>query len=250
MPYLGLGLHFLVALFFAVHAVRTGRQMYWLLILFSFPLLGSIVYFAAVFLPHSQIERQARLAGRAIGRSLDPGREVREAQSDFDLTPTAYNQMRLAGALLDNGQSAEAVAQYEACLRGPFAADPEVIFGAARAKLANGQPEAALALLAPLQAKQPGFRSEEMALELGRAYAGTGRAEEAGTQFETAVEKFGGIEGRVELALWALGNGRQALAERELQEIAHARKHMTKHTRTLHQGLFKRLDAATAGKHG
>ena len=51
MPFLGLGLHILVALFFAVHAVRTGRQMYWLLILFSFPLLGSLVYFAAVFLP-------------------------------------------------------------------------------------------------------------------------------------------------------------------------------------------------------
>lgn len=247
MPYLGLGLHILVALFFAVHAVRTGRQMYWLLILFSFPLLGSIVYFAAVFLPHSQIERQARLAGRAIGRTLDPGREVREAQADFDLTPTAYNQMRLAGALLDNGQSAEAVAQYEACLQGPFGADPEVLFGAARARLANRQPEAALALLAPLQAKQAGFRPEEMALALGRAYADSGRMEEAGTQFETAVDKFGGIEARVELALWALANARQALAERELKEIAHARKHMTKYTRGLHQPLFKRLDAAVAG---
>ena len=250
MPFLGLGLHILVALFFAVHAVRTGRQMYWLLILFSFPLLGSLVYFAAVFLPHSQIERQARLAGRALGRTLDPGREVREAQNDFDLTPTAYNQMRLAGALLDNGQSAEAVAQYDACLQGPFAADPEVIFGAARAKLANRQPEAALALLAPLQAKQPGFRPEEMALALGRAYAGCGRQEEAGAQFETAVQKFGGIEGRVELALWALENGKRDLAERELKEIAHARKHMTKYTRGLHQGLFKRLDAATGGKRG
>ncbi|MEW6024111.1 MAG: hypothetical protein AB1807_18455 [Pseudomonadota bacterium] len=250
MPFLGLGLHILVALFFAVHAVRTGRQMYWLLILFSFPLLGSLVYFAAVFLPHSQIERQARLAGRALGRTLDPGREVREAQNDFDLTPTAYNQMRLAGALLDNGQSAEAVAQYDACLQGPFAADPEVIFGAARARLANRQPEAALALLAPLQAKQPGFRPEEMALALGGAYAGCGRQEEAGAQFETAVQKFGGIEGRVELALWALENGKRDLAERELKEIAHARKHMTKYTRGLHQGLFKRLDAATGGKRG
>jgi len=250
MPFLGLGLHIIVALFFAVHAVRTGRQLYWLLILFSFPLLGSIVYFAVVFLPHSQIERQARLAGRAIGRTLDPGREVREAQRDFDLTPTAYNQMRLAGALLDNGQSAEAVAQYEACLQGPFAGDPEVIFGAARAKLANRQPDAALALLAPLQAKQPGFRPEEMALALGRAYAGSGRQDAAGAQFEMAVERFGGIEGRVELALWSLANDKQVLAERELKEIAHARKHMAKYTRGLHQELFKRLDAVAGAKRG
>jgi len=250
MPFLGLGLHIIVALFFAVHAVRTGRQLYWLLILFSFPLLGSIVYFAVVFLPHSQIERQARLAGRAIGRTLDPGREVREAQADFDLTPTAYNQMRLAGALLDNGQSAQAVAQYDACLQGPFAGDPEVIFGAARARLANGQAEAALALLAPLQARQAGFRAEEVGLALGRAYAGCGRQDEAGAQFESVVARFGGIEARVELALWALANGKAGVAEREQQDIAHARRHMTKYTRSLHQELFKRLDVAMAGKRG
>ena len=250
MPYLGLGLHILVALFFAVHAVRTGRQMYWLLILFSFPLLGSIVYFAAVFLPHSQIERQARLAGRAIGRTLDPGREVREAQADFDLTPTAYNQMRLASALLDNGQNADAVAQYDACLQGPFGADPEVIFGAARAQLANSQPERAAALLAPLHVKQPGFRPEEVGLALARAYAGSARQDEAGALLESVVERFGGIEARVELALWALANAREGLAQRELKEVAHARKHMTKYTRTLHQGLFRRLDAAIGGKRG
>ena len=40
MPFVGLGLHFLIALFFAVHALRNGKQMYWLIILFSFPTIG------------------------------------------------------------------------------------------------------------------------------------------------------------------------------------------------------------------
>jgi hypothetical protein len=44
MPIVGLGLHLLIALFFAVHAVRSGQQLFWLFILFSFPLLGSVVY--------------------------------------------------------------------------------------------------------------------------------------------------------------------------------------------------------------
>ena len=47
MPLIGLGLHFLIAIFFAIHAVRNRRQLYWLLILFSFPLLGSLAYFVA-----------------------------------------------------------------------------------------------------------------------------------------------------------------------------------------------------------
>lgn len=248
MPFLGLGLHLIVAVFFAIHAVRSGRPLYWLLILFSFPLLGSLVYFAVVFLPHSRLERQARQAGRALQKGLDPGRDVRAAQEAFDLTPTAHNRMRLAAALLDAGQAAQAAAEYDACLQGPFAGDAEVLLGAARAKLANGQPEAAIGLLASLQAKQPAYRAEEAGLELGRAYAALGRQDEAGTQFSSAAQRFGSIEARVELALWALANRDEAVAERELKEIAHARRHMTRHTLGLHQALFRRLDAAVTAR--
>ena len=55
MPIVGLGLHFLIALFFAVHALCNGRQMYWLLILFAFPLLGSLAYFIVEYLPASRL---------------------------------------------------------------------------------------------------------------------------------------------------------------------------------------------------
>lgn len=243
MPIIGLGLHFAVALFFAIHALRTGRQIVWLLILFSFPILGSIVYFVVEYLPTTRLERQGRIAARAIRNRLDPQRDVREAQRAFDLTPTAHNQMRLAGALLAAGQPAQAAQQYEACLAGPFAGDPEVILGAARAHLANEQAAAAIALLAPLQMKHPGFRADEIGLLLGRAYAASGRQDDAGAQFEFVAERFGGIEARVELALWALANDRQALAQRELKEVEHARRHMTAHTRALHEALLKRLDA-------
>lgn len=246
MPIFGLGLHLIIAIFFAVHAVRTGRPMYWLLILFSFPLLGSIVYFAAVFLPHSRLERQARMAGHALQKKLDPGRDVREARQAFDLTPTAHNQMRLASALLEAGQTAEAVAQYDACLQGPFAGDAEVILGAARARLAHGQAAAAITLLLPLRTRQPAFRPEETGLALGRAYTACGQRAEAGEQFIAAAERSGSVEARVELALWALANGQQAVAQRELTEIAHARKHMTKHALDLHGDLLRRLDAVAA----
>lgn len=248
MPFIGLGLHFLFAIFFAIHALRTGRQMYWLLILFSFPILGSVVYFVAEYLPASRLERRGRIAARAIHKNLDPGRDVRAAQREFDLAPTAHNQMRLAGALLETGDAAQAVQQYEACLNGPFAGDPDVILGAARAHAANGAPEKAIALLAPLQAKQPGFRTDEVGLVLAGAHAAAGRHDDAEAQYEAVVERFGGIEARVELALWALANDRAALAQRELKEIEHARRHMTAHTRSLHQALFKRLDAAVNSK--
>ena len=248
MPFLGLGLHFLIALFFAIHAVRNRRQLYWVLILFSFPLLGTLAYFVVEYLPASRLERRGRIAGRALQQSLDPGRDVRAARHAFDLTPTAHNRMRLAAALLGAGESEEAARHFDACLNGPFAGDPEVILGAARAHAAHRQPAAAVALLAPLQSKHPNFRADEVGLALGPAYAAVGRQDDAGAEFGAVVDRSGSVEAHVELALWAFANGKEAVAQRELKEIEHARAHMAKHTRELHRELFRRLDAATASK--
>ena len=246
MPIFGIGIHVIIAIFFAIHAVRAGRELYWLVILFMFPLLGSIVYFAVVFLPDSRLQRGARKAGAVIQKSLEPG--TRFARSPAGVRPdaTAHNQMRLAAALLDAGMVAQSVEQYDACLRGPFAGDAEIGVGAARAKLANQQPQAAIDVLSALRAKQPTFRPEQVGLLLAGAYDAAGRKDEAGVEYEAMAQRFGSVEARAELALWAIAQGKHTLAERELKELAHARKHMTKYTRSLHQDLFKRLDMASA----
>lgn len=246
MQVFGIGIHILVAIFFAIHAVRERREMYWLFVLFAFPLLGSIVYFVAVFLPSSRLEHSAARAGRALQASLDPGRDVRDAQRAFELTPTAHNRMRLANALLDSGQPARAAEQYEACLQGPFARDAELRLGAARARLAGGNAAGAIVLLEDLVREQPNFRPEQVGILLGQAYAAAGRQDEAGSQFATAAHRFGSLEARAELAIWALANGKQQVAEPELQEIERTRKHMPGHSRKLNAELFRRVDAARA----
>ena len=81
---------------------------------------------------------------------------------------------------------------------------------------------------------------------LASAYEAAGRQEEAGAEYEAMTQRFGSIEARAGLALWAIAQGQRALAERELEELEHARKHMSKYARSQHQDLFKRLDAASA----
>lgn len=50
-----------------MHAIRSGQSLYWLILLLSFPLLGSVAYFLAIYFPevrHScgarQVVRHAR----------------------------------------------------------------------------------------------------------------------------------------------------------------------------------------------
>jgi hypothetical protein len=244
MPFFGLGLHILIAVYFAVHAVRTGQQMYWLLILFSFPLLGSVVYFFSIYMQASGLDHSARKAVNVAARTLDPGRELREARAAFDYTPTAQNQMRLAQALLEAGDAAEAASNYEACLKGPFSTDLEIKFGAARAYFESGRFDRALVHLNDLAVADAGFRAEPVSLLKARTLAGLGQGAEARAEFEAALHRFGSFDTRAEYLIWALGQGDLALAGRLQQEVDQATKRWNRRVRELNMPLLKRLEAA------
>jgi hypothetical protein len=246
MPFVGLGLHILVAIFFAVHAVRRGRELYWLLILFSFPLLGSVVYFFAVYLPSSRLEVGARKAVAAAGRMLDPGRELRAARDAFNFTPTAQNQMRLAAALLDAGEAAEAATTYEACLQGAFGSDLDIRLGAARANLALGAHGKAIEHLEFIRRADAGFRAEQCSLLMAQALAAAGRNDEARAEFETAVERFGSFDARAEFAIWAANAREFQLAKRLQNELQHTMDRWNRHTASMNDGTVRRLNAAFA----
>lgn len=246
MPFIGLGLHVLVALFFAVHVVRTRQHTYWLFILFSFPLLGSIVYFLTTYLPNSRLERHARRAVAGAVKVLDPTRELREARAAHDYTPTVENRMRLAAALLDVGQAEEAAATYEGLLNGPFSGDLEIRLGAARAGLACGRAAAAVQHLQTIRQADPGFRAEQVSLLLARALAACDRHEDARHEFHAAVGQFGSFEARAEFAIWAAGRGERPLATRLHEELDHAMKRWNRHTHELNAPLLRRLREAYA----
>lgn len=244
MPILGIGLHILVALFFAVHAIRSGQQMYWLLILFSFPLLGSVVYFFGIYLPNSRLEHGARKVVASAAKAIDPTRELRAARDAFDFTPTAQNQMRLAAALLEAGEAKDAASMYEACLQGAFASDLEIRLGAARALLASGDADKAAAHLDYVRRTDRNYRPEQTSVLLAQAYAAAGRNPEARAEFESAVERFGSFEARAEFAIWAAGAGEIQLAHKLQNELQATMDRWNKHTHTMNLPLIRRLEAA------
>lgn len=246
MPFAGLGLHIIIALLCAVHVVRTRQQLYWLFILFAFPLLGSLVYFFGVYLPNSRLERGAMKAVSAAVRAIDPTREVREAKAAFEDSPTAQNQMRLAAALLEVGEAQAAAQQYESCLKGPFASDAEIRFGAARAFVECQRYTDALRYLEALRVERPDFRAEAVSLLLGRSLAGLSRHDEARREFESAVSKFGTFESKAEYAIWAYAIGDTSTSERLHSELEKIASRWNPLTRELNAPVVRRLTAAKA----
>jgi len=243
MAILGIA-HILIAIFFAVHAIRSGQQLYWVVILFMFPALGSAVYFFAIYLPNSKLDHGARKVVKAAAKSLDPGRELREARQAYEFTPTAQNQMRLASALLAAGDAEEAADTYEACLQGPFSGDLEIRFGAAQAALACGRAAAAVAHLQTIRGKDERFRSEQVLLLLAQALAAAGRQDEARAAFEEVLSRHNSFAVQAEFAIWAAGVGDSDKANQLYAELQRTMDRWASHTRELNQPLIRRLNTA------
>jgi len=199
MP-VGLGLHVLIAIFFAIHVIRTGQDRYWLFVLFAFPLLGSLVYGIAIWLPMVRHSRQGRQVVSGVQRLLDPSKELRAAQDALDISATPNARLRLADALRNAGRASEAVAQYHEVLTGIYAKDPQIRVHLAAALLDAGKATDARAELEQLIAEQPNFKSPEGHLIYARAVAATGDRPKAREEFETLVGYYAGLEARARYA--------------------------------------------------
>ena len=225
MP-VGIGLHVLIAIFFAVHVIRTGQDRFWLWILFGFPLLGSVVYGIAVWLPNVRHSRQGRQVVSGVQRLLDPSKELRAAQEALDISATPNARLRLADALRNAGRASEAVVQYHAVLTGIYANDPQIRVHLAAALLAAGKPADARGELERLIAEQPNFKSPEGHLTYARAVAATGDRPKAREEFETLVGYYAGLEARARYAELLLEWGDLARCRQLMDESMKIAKRM------------------------
>ena len=242
MPFLGL-LHIAIAIFFAVHALRTGRNMYWLFILLMFPLLGSLVYLFAEFLPEQRNSKLVRKTGAAFKAIVDPGRELREAENALDQTPSMGNRLRLAQALLGAGRAADALPHFEACAQGIFANDPEALQGLARAQRAAGLKNEAWATLNKLVQAAPERQTGELALLYAQA-AVDAAPDQAEAAFRIALERHSGMATNSAWGQWLATQGRADEAKAVLEQVLKDAGRSSAHARQLHRDAIASAESA------
>jgi hypothetical protein len=242
VPILGF-LHIAVAIFFAVHAVRTGRQMYWIMILILAPFLGSVIYFFAEYLPEMRHSTVARRSVRVVKSIVDPNRELREARLGFDRTPTVDNRSRLAEALLMRGDYDEAIEQFQACASGPYAKDVKFRRGLARAQLAAGRHAAAVGTLEALMADSPQEASGEPALWLAQALTQVDETR-ALDAFDRASHTHNTTETQAAYGIYLASLGRDAQARPLLEGVLHNARVGTPSSRELNRVSIDQARAA------
>ena len=217
LPAFGLSLLFSIAL--CVHVVRTGQQMYWLMIILILQPLGGVVYLVAIVLPSLAGGPTARRFSQGAREALDPTREYREAGAARAETPTVHNQMRLAKAAAALGHHDEAQSLYGQAAQGIHADDPALLMGHAAALIELGRFDEALALLDALGRDAGKGRTPAAALALGRTYEGLGRMSEADTAYQWAAGRLPGLEGLGRYAAFLARTGRRDEATEAVTEM-------------------------------
>ncbi|HWA90182.1 MAG TPA: tetratricopeptide repeat protein [Rhizomicrobium sp.] len=217
--------------FFVWHAIRHGNVWPWLYVMILIPGIGMLIYFFVEILPPLMRGRGAQTLKRNAARAIDPGRSMREALRDAEITGSVDSRRKLAEEYLARGNAAEAVALYHGMLEGQFRDDPVLWLGYARAQFAAGDAAGAQASLDELQRVDPKFQSGEAHLLYARALEAQGRSDEALAEYERLVRYFSGEEARCRYAMALERAGRRDEARAIYQQVAKSVTGAPKHYR-------------------
>jgi hypothetical protein len=113
----------------------------------------------------------------------------------------------------------EAQALYAACATGLHAADPAILGGLARTRLATGDLAGAREALTALRAENPDWRPAEVALLDARVLQGMGQTQEALAALRALAATYPGEEARCRYAELLAGTGQAEAARAEYREI-------------------------------
>lgn len=153
-----------------IHVVRTGRNMYWVMILLMAPGIGGLAYLIVELLPDLMNNYHARKAVRGVTKTFNPGADLRQRQREYKLSGSVDAARHLASELVERGSYYEATQHYEKALTGLYEHDPDLMLGLANAQFGNEQYEEVQQTLELLIEKNPGFKSPEGHLLYAKAF--------------------------------------------------------------------------------
>jgi hypothetical protein len=183
--------------------------------------LGAWVYFFAVKIDDYDLRWVRRLFVRPP--SIDA---LRYAARE---TPSFANRIRLAEALLESGQLEEAATLFESALRSDKK-DRAALHGLGQCRLALGDADGAIDVLAELVDQDASFRDNQAALDFAAALEKGGHAEDAVEVLRSVVRRNSAMAHRVSLAKALVELGRTDEARetltRGLEGIRHAPRYI------------------------
>ncbi|WP_392565281.1 hypothetical protein RHO15_06630 [Utexia brackfieldae] len=244
MPYVGgIGLSTIIAILFAIHVFKTGQDRYWLFILLIFPFLGSIIYAVVVFLPSLRQSRSGYQIEANLRKTFNASKELRDAEREFQLSPTIDARLRYANALLEAGKAAESLEHYQIILTGVYQDAPDILLAYAYALFDAAQYDQAKAMLSKLKQQHIHYHAEEILLLYARTLVKLNQSDEAKAVFVSLTEnQYASIETYVCYAQALIDWDDKTAAAEQLTALDERVRFLPKHAKQLNAKWLKQAN--------
>jgi hypothetical protein len=234
---------FLIDVALAIHVVRTGRSMLWLVgmaltnFLPGVGILGLvaiwIAYLIMAVIPDFLDSNSMRRFRSNLREAADPGRDYREKKRAAALIGSVDSKRALAEESLKRGLHAEAIALYQEAMQGPLGGeDPTLLKGLGRARLMAGEAAEAERLFIKVHELDPAAFDAEVELDYARALEMLGKTEAAIRQYESVAPRYAGEEAKVRLALLLEKSGQDGRAQQIFREVVETGREAPRYYRT------------------
>jgi hypothetical protein len=203
----------------AIHVARTGRPLYWILLIVMLPWIGGIAYLVAEVLPGLRNDPSTRRALRNIGNRINPEKNRRRIEAELQLADTLDNRRRLAEECMQLGDFDSAEFLYQRCLTGVYASDPHFMLGMATAQAELSRFAECRQTLEKLIAANPSFRSADGHLLYARALEQVGETDKALEEYAALETGYPGEEARSRYVVLLMSVSRAEEAKRVFQSM-------------------------------
>lgn len=211
------------------HAVRSGREYYWIMFIVMAPWLGAGVYFFTQILPEMEHSRAANQMKTDVSKLVDPDKAYRQAAKNLEMLDTVENRVEMARQCMVREQYDDSVQLLEGALEGAHESDVAILLMAAEADFMAGNPAKSIAFLDRIQAEHPDTRSEIAHLLYARSEEALGKTEDALVDYAALVEYATGEEARCRYALLLQQTGQVEKAREQFQEVINSVDRASKH---------------------
>lgn len=237
MPFIILSI--IIQAAFVMHVVKTGRNTTWIWIIVMLPLAGSVAYLVLEVLPGIQGSRAGRSAAKRFDTAVNPNKNLNKAATDYSISDTVDNSLKLADELMNKGAFGEAKELYLRSMRGMHKDDPEILSRLATSQFMLGDfLESKLSLDTLIEAN-PNYKNEDSHLLYARCLENLGDTDGAIEEYEVLAEYFSGPEAAYRYALLCKKTGNLEKKHELLNEIIKKSQHAGKHYNSLHKEWIK-----------
>lgn len=220
-------------LYCAYHAYTTRNRIYWYLVIFLAPLLGSVIYLITQVFTKRDVEK----VQQEITSVINPTAKVKDLEAKVAFSDTFQNRLDLADAYFEIKDYGNAIHQYKEALTGSHSQD---YYGNEQLVKAYYHFEEYQEVITATQVikDKPDFSSSKAQFLYGLSLSKVGRDEEAEVILKKIDQRYSNYEERLILAQFLRDNNKEDEAKELLSELLSEGAHMTKPNRRIYKATF------------